>query len=181
MANNWDLETEKNIFFWGGCFSNWYKVSINLPLFEDAQSETFNCVEQYMMAAKAHEFVDETARLAIMKASNPKQQKALGRMVAPFDPDKWNNVARDRIYPAIYMKFNEHEDLKKILLSTGKKIIAEASPFDRVWGIGMGWTEEGIDNPANWKGTNFLGEVIMRVRDHIEQGVDFSFKPQKWK
>ena len=53
------------------------------------------------------------------------------------------------------------------MLSTGDKILAEASQFDKIWGIGVSIkkAEEGYE----WKGTNWLGECLMKVRDTINK------------
>ena len=87
--------------------------------------------------------------------------------VKNFDKDKWEEIAKDVVYVANYAKFTQHEDLKQTLLSTKDKIIVEASPWDKIWGIGMRATDKGIEDPKNWKGTNWLGEAIMKVRETI--------------
>lgn len=62
-------------------------------------------------------------------------------------------------------KFSQDENLKEFLLSTGDKIIVEASPYDSIWGIGMGVKDENIEDPTAWKGENLLGFALMEVRD----------------
>jgi len=43
------------------------------------------------------------------------------------------------------------------LLSTGDKILVEASPKDNVWGIGLDEESPDAANPKRWPGTNLLG------------------------
>ena len=61
--------------------------------------------------------------------------------------------------------------LQKILLDTGNKIIAEASPYDKIWGVGMAATNPNIKNPAKWNGLNLLGQVLMNVREDLVKGL----------
>jgi hypothetical protein len=62
------------------------------------------------------------------------------------------------------VKYLQNENLKKILLETEPYILVEVNPRDKIWGIGMSETDEGIENPENWKGENLLGQVLMDVR-----------------
>lgn len=100
-----------------------------------------------------------------MLASNdPKEIKALGRQVKNFDAETWNRVAPDIVVKGNLHKFRQNPELCQFLLDTGEKILVEASPYDTIWGIGMQESESGVDNPENWKGTNFLGFALMEVR-----------------
>ena len=149
------------VFFWDGIYSQWY----NAPMVIDGI--TYNCCEQYMMHQKALTFGDtETAEL-IMANKNPRDQKALGREVKNFDKAKWDAVCIGIVYKGNYAKFSQNVELADELLATGNKIIVEASPYDTIWGIGMGEKEPGIKNPANWKGLNLLGWSIMLVRKEL--------------
>ena len=67
------------------------------------------------------------------------------------------------------LKFSQNKELKKFLLETGDKILVEASPTDKIWGIGMDQKNPDIYNPNNWKGLNLLGFSLMHVRDIIKQ------------
>lgn len=180
MGQHWELETTKGIYFWGGIFSNWYKADIEVPLWGSTDRIVFNCVEQYMMASKAWRFKDDAAMVAIMDTNNPKQQKALGRAVQGFDQTVWSEEARDLVYPAIYAKFTQHDDLRQLIESTGTRWIVEASPLDKIWGIGMAHTDANIEVPAEWKGTNFLGQISMRVRSDLVDAIDNSFIKLDW-
>ena len=58
-------------------------------------------------------------------------------------------------------------ELKAYLLSTGNKIIVEASPYDKIWGIGLGKDDTDSINPEKWNGLNLLGFALMEVRDEL--------------
>ena len=158
--------TDKYVFFWSGTYSNWHPSAFQVD------NVWYNCAEQYLMAAKARLFGDTTMESRIMSAVDPADQKRYGRMVQGFDADKWNAAAKDVMYKALYAKFTQNEDLKKEMLSHGTRTFVEASPKDRIWGIGMHWKDRECDDPKNWKGTNWLGESLTKVRDDIGiQGV----------
>jgi len=143
--------------------SNWHLCD-----FRDECGTEFNCSEQYMMLAKAEMFNDmDTARL-IMEAPHPREQKALGRQVKGFDKEKWEAQARDIVEKGCYFKFSQNEYLKRFLLNTGDTILVEASPYDCVWGIGIGPDDPRRFDEKNWRGTNWWGEVLMRVRTRLK-------------
>jgi ribA/ribD-fused uncharacterized protein len=129
--------------------------------------EVYNCNEQYMMAKKAELFNDFAAVDKIMRTFDPSGQKRLGRQVKNFDKDEWEVIARDVVYDANYAKFTQHKDLRKKLVDSEDKIIVEASPTDCIWGIGMSCDDPGIFKSKNWRGTNWLGEAIMKVREQL--------------
>ena len=58
-------------------------------------------------------------------------------------------------------------------ISTGDKIIVEASPYDSIWGIGMGAKDENIEDPTAWNGENLLGFALMEVRDLLNKRSTF--------
>ena len=60
----------------------------------------------------------------------------------------------------------KNPELKEILLATGDHIIVEASPYDRIWGVGL--SEENDDlYKGNWNGQNLLGKALMEVREKL--------------
>jgi len=154
--------TEEFVFFWGGICSQWYSSWFEID------GQKYSCAEQYMMYKKALLFEDEDVANAIMRTQNPMEQKALGRKVRGFNKDKWEEVCREYVYEANYAKFTQNPDLLFELVSYGDRDIVEASPEDPIWGIGMHETNPDIFDRTKWKGTNWLGEAIMRVRDTLK-------------
>ena len=90
-----------------------------------------------MMAEKARIMVDEDTRMKILQAENPKDIKALGRLVKNFDPKKWDENKVSVVTYGNYHKFCQNEELKAFLRSTENKVLVEASPYDTIWGIGL--------------------------------------------
>ena len=151
------------VFFYGGPFSQWARS----PFKYEALKLTFNCAEQYMMYKKAILFKDYETADAIMKATQPWEQKALGRQVKNFDDAEWMDFAVNIVYHGNFMKFTQNEDFKQALEATKGKLLVEASPTDTRWGIGMHEGQAGIEDPANWKGQNLLGKVLTDLRISI--------------
>lgn len=53
--------------------------------------------------------------------------------------------------------------LKAMLLATGNRPLAEASPTDRIWGIGLS-REQALKHTGPWPGQNLLGRALQEVR-----------------
>ena len=150
-------------FFWGGTFSNWCPSKFTL------EGVNFRCVEQYMMWKKAKLFNDEESAKLILEASNPRDQKALGRTVKNFDTETWNDVCKKFVYDGCYAKFTQNPDLLKDLMNTGDTEFCEASLEDKIWGVGMSEGDPDILDKSKWKGTNWLGEVLTAVREDLKK------------
>ena len=144
------------------CLSQWYPCRFTVD------GHQYNCMEQCMMAGKAMTFKDFPTLIDILAEKDPKKIKALGRKVKHFDPVKWDEVKRDIVYKGNLAKFSQNPKLKEFLLSCGDVIFGEASPFDKIWGIGMRASEKAQD-PANWKGQNLLGYALTKVKEELEK------------
>ena len=153
---------DKYHFFWGGIFSNWYKASFEVR--EEDVMMTFNCVEQYMMYKKAKLFMDTESIYKIMATSDPREHKKFGRKVKNFDPLEWDKIKYGVVYIGVFSKFSQNDGLRQKLYTIDCNRFVEASPFDRVWGIG--YDEDNALHPnniTNW-GENLLGNIITEVR-----------------
>jgi len=156
------MDRDRFMFFWGGPFSQWAKYPMEID------GITYNTCEQYMMAEKARLFGDKDAEAKILAARNPREQKALGRKVQAFDQARWDAAREEIVYRGNLAKFCQNADLRERLLSTGDRIIAEASPRDRIWGIGMAEDHPNVTDMSVW-GQNLLGKAVMRVRETLRE------------
>lgn len=172
-------ERLKFIFFWGhgqtgsadgsvtkSCLSQWWDCKFTVDGVE------YHTAEQYMMAQKAALFGDEKVCAEIMSAKHPKQFKALGRKVTGFVQESWDANCCDIVIKGNVAKFSQNEELKAFLLNTKERVLVEASPLDKIWGIGMGEDNEKCENPTLWNGTNLLGFCLMEVRDILRNKDD---------
>lgn len=159
-------ETSTHIYFWGTYLSNWYKCS-----FKDSQFSYPNS-EAYLMTQKAILFGDIDSATKIMKTSDPKEQKALGRLVKGFNEGLWNQNKLDIMIKGLILKFEQNESLKRQLLATGEKILVEGSPYDKIWGVGLHYTDQLILEEKNWKGENLLGKALVNVREYLKENIN---------
>lgn len=153
--------TNEFILFWSGVFSQWFKSEFEIDGIK------FSTAEQYMMYKKALLFNDEEVANAIMRTNNPKEQKALGRKVRGFNTDKWVKHCRQYVYEANLAKFTQNPEMYKELIGTDSRELVEASPKDRIWGIGLHYSDEKALDKSEWNGLNWLGEALMSVRDNL--------------
>ena len=161
---NYLEEYKEYHFFYGGPLSNWASYS-----FVDTRTgDSYNCSEQFMMHKKALLFSDYNTAGKIMNKEYPGDQKALGRMVAGFDASIWNEHARDIVYEGCYYKFTQNKEAYDYLMETEGYLLVEASPTDTIWGIGLGGYDPDIQDSKNWRGTNWLGEVLTQLREDLK-------------
>lgn len=156
---------EKFTFFWGGPFSQWWES----PFIHDGT--IFNCAEQWMMYQKAIFFGDTKAAEEIMLTNHPKDQKAIGRKVLGFNQRDWNANARTFVYLGNLYKYQQNPNLFEKLKTTVGTTLVEASPYDKIWGIGLTEDNPKAQSRDTWRGTNWLGETLTRVRDDMMKNV----------
>lgn len=160
---------EKFTYFWKKTvFSQWHKQPFYDTEIVNGEPKiiTYNCAEQYMMAAKAKLFKDEETLAKIMASDDPRTQKALGREVKNFDQNLWNENALSVVQHGNRCKFSQNEDAYKQLMATEGTLLVEASPKDQIWGIGI--TEENAADGQPWNGLNKLGTALTWVRESFE-------------
>lgn len=162
----------KYVFFWKprkshealspAVFSNWERSPVTL------NGITFPTTEHYVMWRKAVLFDDTHSAARILTAPSPTAVKALGRGVRGFTDDVWQAHRFQIMVDGNLEKFRTHTDLRRVLLDTGDRVLAEASPVDRVWGIGCSAGDPNAERPDTWRGQNLLGFALMRVRAELQ-------------
>lgn len=120
-----------------------------------------------MMAEKARLFNDEDTLMAILNEQEPKKIKDLGRKVKNYNDKKWEAFRQDIVKRGNLAKFGQNQRLKQYLLSTGEKVLVEASPYDQIWGIGLSAQSVEAKDPNQWLGTNYLGFALEWVREQL--------------
>ena len=165
IAAGWEPEY---LLFWGHTakrsdigkhvLSQWWPAGFVV------NGESFNSAEHYMMAAKARLFGDEEVRAKILAASTPREAKSLGHKVRGFNEQLWAEKRFEIVVEASAEKFGQNADLGAFLEQTGKAVLVEASPVDRVWGIGLAADHPFAMQPGEWRGLNLLGFALMQAR-----------------
>ena len=153
------------ILFYGRqpVYSNFYI----LPFKTDGRQ--FNCTEQYFQYRKAIYFGDVKTAAKIMKTISPRQQKKLGRQVNRYEEQRWKQVRFKIMEEGCMAKFTQNNGEREKLLATGDSRLAECSPTDKIWAIGLSLTDHRALNPKKWKGQNLMGAVLENVRDCIAE------------
>jgi ribA/ribD-fused uncharacterized protein len=165
------------LFFWGHkpppgvpqgtvgkwVFSQWYPAAFTVDGIKYATSE------HWMMAGKAAVFGDREIMNRILADSSsaspdPGLAKRLGRQVSGFDQAVWLKSGFDIVTKGNVHKFGQNLALGSYLLGTGEKVLVEASPHDRVWGIGLNSSDPRAQDPRSWDGENLLGFALMKAR-----------------
>lgn len=165
----------KYLHFWGhrplpsgrigaSCLSQWWPSPFTVDGVEYATAE------HWMMAAKARLFADREAELRVLAAAHPSQAKKAGRQVRDFDEAVWCRERFGIVVEGSMHKFAAHERLREFLLNTGDRVLVEASPVDRIWGIGLAADDERATDPAQWRGPNLLGFALMETRLRLRAG-----------
>jgi ribA/ribD-fused uncharacterized protein len=162
----------KWLMFWGhqpqrdgsvgaGCLSQWWPSSFVVDGVEYASAE------HWMMAGKARLFDDEASVPAILAARTPAEAKNLGRLVRGFDDARWAAARFELVVAGNVAKFGQDEALCAYLLGTADRVLVEASPRDRIWGIGLGAASDRATEPSEWRGQNLLGFSLMEARARL--------------
>jgi ribA/ribD-fused uncharacterized protein len=161
----------KYVFFWGHqkpksgvsktCFSQWYESGFELD------GEKYQTAEHYMMAEKARLFEDSESEIKVLNASNPGEAKKIGRAIKGFNEARWLEKRFSIVVTANLAKFGQNDELKEFILGTNERVLVEASPVDKIWGIGLAADDQKTENPNLWKGENLLGFALMEVRSNL--------------
>lgn len=168
-------ERVKYLHFWGhrplpdgrvgaSCLSQWWPSPFTVDGVEYATAE------HWMMAAKARLFADAEGERRVLAAGHPSEAKKAGRLVRGFDEEVWRRERFGIVVEGSVHKFAAHGELRSFLLDTGERVLVEASPVDRVWGIGLAADAEGANDPVRWRGPNLLGFALMEARGRLRGG-----------
>ncbi|WP_327671789.1 MULTISPECIES: NADAR family protein [unclassified Streptomyces] len=162
----------KYLHFWGhtprkdgsigaSCLSQWWPSPFTVAGVEYATAE------HWMMAEKARLFGDAEAERRAITAGHPAEAKKAGRLVRGFDGAVWERERFGVVVEGSVHKFAADPGLREFLVNTGERVLVEASPMDRVWGIGMAADEAGAADPEAWRGLNLLGFALMAARERL--------------
>lgn len=132
-----------------GEFSNFSKYGVEFD------GKWWRTTEHYFQAQK---FEDEEYKEKIRNTSDPKSAASLGRSRMFPIQNNWELVKDDVMRKAVLKKFQTHDELKKMLLSTKNEKIVESAPEDYYWGSG-----------SDGSGKNMLGTILEEVREKLKQ------------
>ncbi|WP_405456855.1 NADAR family protein [Streptomyces sp. NBC_00101] len=165
-------ERVEYLHFWGhrplpdgsvgaSCLSQWWPSPFTVD------GVTYPSAEHWMMAGKARLFGDAEAERAALGAGSPAAAKKAGRLVRDFDETVWVRERFGLVVAGSVHKFGQDPRLRAYLLATGTRVLVEASPLDRIWGIGLAKDDERAADPRRWRGLNLLGFALMEARERL--------------
>ena len=167
-------------------FSNFYQTDIKitkaefksichtvLPHAELEELDTpepewlFRSSEHLFMFLKALCMRDAASAKRIYTAATPALAKKLGRQVYPFDEGLWDKRGGICMFQAVMCKFNSDSKARAALMATGSRVLAEASPSDNKWGIGL--SKAKAESGEGWCGSNLLGGILFNAREMFQE------------
>lgn len=184
-------------FFWKSksSFSQWHPAKFSY------KNITFSSAEQFMMYSKAKMFSDDVVAQKILDINNEplikdfidgklsnldivndknklyewdklqKILKDLGREVSGYDDNVWNAKRVPIVSVGSREKYAQNPHLKAELMQHSGKKMVEASPYDKIWGIGLSAADAIKIEPAKWPGLNLLGDVLTNTIISFENEV----------
>ncbi|MFJ4499463.1 NADAR family protein [Streptomyces sp. NPDC088864] len=169
----------KYLHFWGhrprpdgtigaSCLSQWWPSPFTVD------GVVYASAEHWMMAGKARLFGDARAEELAVAAKSPAEAKKVGRLVRDFDDEVWQRERFALVTAGSVHKFGQNPELGAFLLGTGERVLVEASPLDRIWGIGLAADDPRAQDPAAWRGLNLLGFALMAAREELRGAADDS-------
>ncbi|KAF8882171.1 hypothetical protein CPB84DRAFT_1851336 [Gymnopilus junonius] len=173
------LNKDDYVFFWKtnevhGWGSQWYHSPFTAKVvFEEGDKEEevkFATAEHWMMVQKALLFKDAEVAREVLEVEGTGQKdmtyvKSLGRKVRNFDEEKWVEARERIVLEGNLLKFSQNQELGEKLVATGDKQIVEASPRDRIWGVGFG-EKNALEERTRW-GLNLLGKALESTRGRL--------------
>jgi ribA/ribD-fused uncharacterized protein len=143
-------------------FSNFYETEFELDAVK------YKSAEHAFEAVKAKTFGDEEIFQKILKAKSAQSAKSFGNKVKDFKEDTWKEKQDEVMKSVLRAKFTQNLELRKKLLDTEEKVLANADSRDKYWGIGTSANTAMAKDPKKWKGENKLGVMLMELRTAIK-------------
>lgn len=116
----------------------------------------YKTTEHYYQSMK---MVDHEIKKKIIEAKTPKEASNIGRDRNNKKQENWKSIKNKVMFEGVLYKFEQNEDIKEKLLSTGNEEIIEETTKENYWGIG-----------PNYDGENNYGKILCEVRDILRRG-----------
>lgn len=143
----WGHQPERDGSVGSGSLSQWWSAPFTVD------GTRYPTAEHWMMAGKARLFGDEAIVPRILAARSPAEAKKLGRQVAGFEERRWAAARFELVVQGNVAKFGSSDELRSYLLGTAHRVLVEASPLDRLWGIGLAADDERATDPTGGAGS----------------------------
>ena len=174
------IVTDKYVLFWGDYLGNWTKLPKPISYLDWSYKGNSNnpqgfglsldTSEHLFMFIKAMTFKDEEIAEKILFAPTPKEAKRLGRLVKNFDEATWDTKKVSAMFTAVFHRSMVDQKFKDLILKPEWESLefVEASPYDKIWGIGLAEADPLAKDSSTWKGQNLLGKCLVELRRYIK-------------
>ena len=93
----------------------------------------------------------------ILSCKTAREAASVGRDRNNKRIDHFKDIKLDKMYQAVYEKFQQNPDIRKKLIETGDEEIREMTDQESYWGVG-----------PQLDGENHMDEILMRVREELK-------------
>jgi ribA/ribD-fused uncharacterized protein len=142
--------------------SNFYETNFKIDGVE------YKSAEHAFEAIKAKTFGDDETFEKILKAKSAQSAKSFGNKVKEFKEETWAEKQDEVMKSVVRAKFTQNLELRKKLLETEDKLLANADSRDKYWGIGTSANTSIAKDPKKWKGENKLGKMLEELRTQMK-------------
>ena len=160
--------TDEYVFFYKDWLSNYQRTKFDVEW--KGVKYTFTSTEQGFMYIKAITFGDNVTAQKILNTDDPNRCRKLGRQVKGYNDAEWAKIRYDVFYTLNWAKYTQDKKLQEKLLDPqfdGKKFI-EASPIDKIWGIGYAEDNPNVEFTDMYWGKNYLGRILTNIRKRLK-------------
>ncbi len=160
--------TDEYVFFYKDWLSNYQRTKFDVEW--KGVKYTFTSTEQGFMYIKAITFGDNVTAQKILNTDDPNRCRKLGRQVKGYNDAEWAKIRYDVFYTLNWAKYTQDKKLQEKLLDPqfdGKKFV-EASPIDKIWGIGYAEDNPNIEFTDMYWGKNYLGRILTNIRKRLK-------------
>lgn len=160
--------TDEYVFFYKDWLSNYQRTKFDVEW--KGVKYTFTSTEQGFMYIKAITFGDNVTAQKILNTDDPNRCRKLGRQVKGYNDAEWAKIRYDVFYTLNWAKYTQDKKLQEKLLDPqfdGKKFV-EASPIDKIWGIGYTEDNPNIEFTDMYWGKNYLGRILTNIRKRLK-------------
>lgn len=130
-------------------------------------TNTHPLVQQFLTGTIGREDIIKDKQLFTQWNDLHKSIKAMGREVRNYDDTKWSQMRFKIVGNGVKHKFAQNPNLRTILMNTpSNSRFVEASPYDKIWGIGLNETQAKNTPSSEWPGQNLLGLILDKVKQY---------------
>ena len=160
--------TDEYVFFYKDWLSNYQRTKFDVEW--NGVKYTFTSTEQGFMYIKAITFGDNVTAQKILNTDDPNRCRKLGRQVKGYNDAEWAKIRYDVFYTLNWAKYTQDKKLQEKLLDPqfDGKTFVEASPIDKIWGIGYAEDNPNIEFTDMYWGKNYLGRILTNIRKRLK-------------